>query len=183
MFPDELEKAFVACPVVYFSYGLCEPHGTQNVLGLDALKAHGIACEAARKHGGIVAPPDFWHIHEIVGYALWGNKAIGEVERKWLTAVPPSVHFKNVCYHIRTADVLGFHAAILLTGHYGPNWKDLNGDFGYFSKWLSKPCYHWVQNCELTFVLFLDPDIVRVHFENFVQKYTFLRIYPKFSKF
>jgi hypothetical protein len=23
------------------------------------------------------------------------------------------------------AEVLGFHAAILLTGHYGPNWEDL----------------------------------------------------------
>jgi len=125
MFPDELEQAFAACPVVYFSYGLCEPHGPQNALGLDALKAHGIACRAAQEHGGIVAPPDFWHIHEVAGEALWGNDAIGQVERKWLTAVPPSVHFKNVCYHIRTADVLGFHVAILLTGHYGPNWQDL----------------------------------------------------------
>jgi creatinine amidohydrolase len=35
------------------------------------------------------------------------------------------VHFKNVCYHLRAADALGFHAAILLTGHYGPNWQDL----------------------------------------------------------
>jgi len=33
---------------------------------------------------------------------------------------------KNVCYHIRAADALGFKAAILLTGHYGPNWQDLN---------------------------------------------------------
>ncbi len=32
----------------------------------------------------------------------------------------------NVCYHIRAADALGFKAAILLTGHYGPNWQDLN---------------------------------------------------------
>ena len=62
MFPDELEKAFAACPVVYFSYGLCEPHGPQNVLGLDALKAHSIACEAARKHGGIVIIAIGWII-------------------------------------------------------------------------------------------------------------------------
>ncbi len=33
---------------------------------------------------------------------------------------------KNICYHIRAADALGFHAAILFTGHYGPNWEDLN---------------------------------------------------------
>ncbi|MCB0092230.1 MAG: creatininase family protein, partial [Caldilineaceae bacterium] len=25
----------------------------------------------------------------------------------------------------RAVDALGFHAAILVTGHYGPNWEDL----------------------------------------------------------
>jgi len=125
MFPDELEKAFSECPVAYFAYGLCEPHGPQNALGLDALKAHGIACKTAEKHGGIVSPLDCWHIHEVGGSALWGSQSVGEVERKWLTSVPAAVHFKSVCYHIRAADVIGFHAAILLTGHYGPNWQDL----------------------------------------------------------
>jgi creatinine amidohydrolase len=125
MFPDELEERFAACPVVYYAYGLCEPHGPQNVLGLDALKVHAIACRAARAGGGIVAPPDYWHIHELGGYAAWGHRAVGEVARKWLTAVPPWVHFKNVCYHLRAADALGFHAAVLITGHYGPNWRDL----------------------------------------------------------
>ena len=126
MFPDELEQAFAACPVVYFTYGLCEPHGPQNAIGLDAIKAHRIACEAAKTHGGIVAPPDFWHIHELGGSAHWAAHAIGEVERPWLTSVPPWVHFKNVCYHIRQVDTIGFRAAILLTGHYGANWLDLN---------------------------------------------------------
>ena len=124
MFPDELEASFQACPVVYFSYGLCEPHGPQNAVGLDALKAHAICRQAAREHGGIVAPPDYWHIHEIGGYAVWAEQNIGEA-RPWLTAVPPWIHFKNVCYHLRSADALGFHAAILVTGHYGPNWQDL----------------------------------------------------------
>lgn len=124
MFPDELEAAFQACPIVYLSYGLCEPHGPQNTVGLDALKAHAICCRAAREHGGIVAPPDYWHIHEIGLYASWAAQNVGEV-RPWLTAVPPWIHFKNVCYHLRAVDALGFHAAILLTGHYGPNWEDL----------------------------------------------------------
>ncbi|MCS6858903.1 MAG: creatininase family protein [Abditibacteriales bacterium] len=125
MFPDQLERAFAACPLVYFPYGLCEPHGPQNAVGLDALKAHAIACAAAQAFGGIVAPPDYWHIHELGGYAIWAHQAVGQVARSWLTALPPWQHFKNVCYHIRTADVLGFHAAIFLTGHYGPNWQDL----------------------------------------------------------
>jgi creatinine amidohydrolase len=125
MFPDQLEAAFAARPIVYFAYGLCEPHGAQNAVGLDSLKAHAIACAAATEYGGIVAPPDYWHIHEIGGYGAWATRTVGEVERAWLTAVPPWVHFKNVCYHIRAADVIGFHAAILITGHYGPNWRDL----------------------------------------------------------
>jgi creatinine amidohydrolase len=111
--------------LVYFTYGLCEPHGPHNTLGLDALKAHSIACLAAREYGGIVAPPDYWHIHGFGGYAAWAAQWVGEVPRPWLTCVPPWVHFKNVCYHIRAAEVLGFRAAILLTGHYGPNWEDL----------------------------------------------------------
>ena len=125
MFPDELEQAFTACPVVYFSYGLCEPHGPQNAVGLDEIKAHEIACHAAQANGGIVAPPDYWHIHEIGGYAIWSDEAVGRPERAWLTSMPPWQHFKNICYHIRAVDALGFEAAILLTGHYGPNWEDL----------------------------------------------------------
>ncbi|MDH7569143.1 MAG: creatininase family protein [Armatimonadota bacterium] len=125
MFPDQLEQAFRDCPLLYLTYGLCEPHGPHAAVGLDALKAHGIACEAARTHGGIVAPPDFWHIHELGGYAIWAQRAVGQVERTWLTAMPPWQHLKNVCYHLRAADAIGFHAVILLTGHYGPNWQDL----------------------------------------------------------
>lgn len=124
MLPHQLEAAFDACPVVYFAYGLCEPHGPQSALGLDGLKAHGLAVRAARLHGGIVAPPEWWHVHELGGYGVWGEREIGEA-RPWLTAVPPWVHFKNVCYHVRAAEVLGFHAAVLLTGHYGPNHHDL----------------------------------------------------------
>ena len=97
-----------------------------NALGLDELKAHAIACRAAKAHGGIVAPPDFWHIQEIGGYAIWADVEVGRPPRTWLTAMPPWQHFKNICYHIRQADALGFKAAILLTGHYGPNWEDLN---------------------------------------------------------
>ncbi|MCL5270078.1 MAG: creatininase family protein [bacterium] len=125
MFQDELEAAYARCPVVYFTYGMCEPHGPQNALGLDEVKAHAIACRAAHAHGGIVAPPDFWHIHEIGGYAIWAEGAIGRPERHWMTSLPPWQHFKNICYHIRAAEALRFHAAILLTGHYGPNWQDL----------------------------------------------------------
>ncbi len=89
MFPDQLERRFAAIPVLYQTYGLCEPHGPQNAVGLDGLKAHAIACLTARRCGGIVAPPDYNHIHEIGDYALWAVDTIGEVDRDWLSAVPP----------------------------------------------------------------------------------------------
>ena len=108
MFRDELEQAFTECPVVYFSYGMCEPHGPQCALGLDSLKAHAIACRAAREHGGIVAPPDYWHIHELSGYANWAAKNIGEVERAWMTAMPPRQHFKTSVITFAPQMSLGF---------------------------------------------------------------------------
>jgi creatinine amidohydrolase len=124
MLPDELEQAFAACPLLYFTYGLCEPHGPQNALGLDELKAYGLACATARVHGGIVAPPDYWHVHGYGGYAIWAQRMVGEVPRPWLTCVPPWVFFRRVCYEVRTADALGFHGAVFLTGHYGRHCQD-----------------------------------------------------------
>jgi len=125
MFRDELDTALANCPLVWLPYGLCEPHGPHNAVGLDALKAHGLACLAAKNIGGIVAPPEYWHIHEIGRMAASsGLKKIGEVGPTWLTAVPPWIFFRNVLYHIRATDALGFHAAILISGHGGCFIKD-----------------------------------------------------------
>ncbi|MCC7491175.1 MAG: creatininase family protein [Fimbriimonadaceae bacterium] len=123
MFPDELEAACAACPGVYLPYGLCEPHGPQSALGLDALKAQGIAVRAAQLGGGIVAPPFFWHVHELGIYAVWASERIGEA-RPWLTGLPPALFFRNVLYHLRTMAALEFRAVILLTGHGGPHMAD-----------------------------------------------------------
>ena len=123
MFPDELEAAFAECPVVYLPYGLCEPHGPQNALGMDALRPHGAACLAARKYGGIVAPPEYWHCHGYGIYAAWAHPLIGQA-RPWRTCVPPWVFLKNLCYHVRAVDALGFHGAILFSGHAGPHTRD-----------------------------------------------------------
>lgn len=124
MFPNELDAALEACPVAYVPYGLCEPHGPQNALGMDALRAHGAACAAARLGGGIVAPVNYWNVHEVGIYAAWGHPIIGQ-QRTWLTALPPWMFFKNACYHVRTMDMLGFKAAVLYTGHAGPHGHDL----------------------------------------------------------
>ena len=118
MFPDELDAALARCPLVYLTYGLCEPHGLHNAVGLDALKAHALACRAAQAHGGLVAPPFFWHVHEIGYHAAWGARTIGD-RNPWLTSLPPWVFFQMFFYHLRAAGARGFHAAIVITGHYG----------------------------------------------------------------
>ena len=124
MFPDELDAGLQNCPVLYLPYGLCEPHGPQNALGMDAMRAHGVACRAARAYGGIVAPPHYWHIHEHGISGAWAHPRIGQA-RPWLTALPAWMFFKTVCYHLRTADALGFKAAILYSGHAGPHSHDM----------------------------------------------------------
>lgn len=126
MFRDELDAAFQACPLAYFPYGLCEPHGPGITLGMDALNAHGTCVRAARAYGGIVAPPWYWHIAEMGGDAIWCRDTIGEVERSWFTSFPPWMFLKSACYHVRTAEHMGFHAAVFLTGHGGPFLHDFH---------------------------------------------------------
>lgn len=123
MFPDELEAALASCPVVYLTFGLCEPHGLHNAVGLDSLKAHALACRAAEAHGGIVAPPFFWHVHELGYHAPWGARTIGD-RNPWLTNVPPWVLYQMFLYQLRTVAARGFQAAIVITGHYGGNEQD-----------------------------------------------------------
>jgi creatinine amidohydrolase len=124
MFPDELEDAFEEFPIVYLPYGLCEPHGPQNALGMDALRAHSAACLAAHEYGGIVAPPCYWHVHEQGIEGAWAYARIGEV-RPWLTSIPVWMYLKNTCYHIRATDALGFHGAVIFSGHAGPFTEDV----------------------------------------------------------
>ncbi len=123
MFPDELDAALERCPVVYLTYGLCEPHGPYNAVGLDALKVHRLACRAAQEHGGVVAPPFFWHVHEIGIEARWAHDTIGD-RNPWLTDVAPWVLYRMFLYHLRAAAARGFRAAIVLSGH-APYGEDL----------------------------------------------------------
>lgn len=124
MFVDELDAALEACPVLYMPYGLCEPHGPQSALGNDGLRAWAFTRRAAERFGGIVAPPFFWNVHGYGIYSVWGQAVIGS-RRNWLTPLPPWMFFKNICYHVRAADALGFHAIVLFSGHSGPHAHDL----------------------------------------------------------
>lgn len=58
--PMDLVRRREQMPVAYFGIGILEWHGLHNPLGLDGVKANGIACHLARELGGIVMPTQFW---------------------------------------------------------------------------------------------------------------------------
>jgi creatinine amidohydrolase len=117
MFRDELEVAIAARPVCYLAYGLAEPHGVQNAIGLDGLKAQALVEAAARAHGGVVAPMTWWHVHETPRGVDWLAGQNAPMPR--LTNVPADLFLRQLVYQLRAVDIAGFKAAILVTGHYG----------------------------------------------------------------
>lgn len=58
--PKQLLGRRKEMPVAYIGLGILEWHGLHNPLGLDGLKADGVAVYLAEKLGGVVMPPQFW---------------------------------------------------------------------------------------------------------------------------
>ncbi|MDP6381110.1 MAG: creatininase family protein [Phycisphaerae bacterium] len=122
MFPDELLEAIEACPVCYMAYGLAEPHGTYNAIGLDWLKAYALCQRAAHEHGGVVAPPFCWHIQEQPWFD-WTT--LQGVKQSLCSTIPADLFLRMVFHQLRVFDARGFKAAILITGHYGGFERDM----------------------------------------------------------
>ncbi|MDA0836676.1 MAG: creatininase family protein [Planctomycetota bacterium] len=121
MFPEEFVESRDASPICYMGYGLAEPHGAYNALGLDFIKAQGILERAATESGGIVAPPMAWHITDLPAFHTgrdgWFN-GVG-IRQSLASSIPADLFYRMVLFQIRAFDARGFHAAILVTGHYG----------------------------------------------------------------
>ncbi|MCL1951982.1 MAG: creatininase family protein [Oscillospiraceae bacterium] len=58
--PRQMVERREAMPAAYMGLGILEWHGLHNPLGLDGVKANGVACHLARTLGGVVMPPQFW---------------------------------------------------------------------------------------------------------------------------
>ena len=136
MLPDELMDAIAACPVVYMAYGLAEPHGAYNALGLDWLKAHAICQRAAAAHGGVVAPPMCWHVTDRPDYPWCESRGVAQ---PLTSAFPPDLWLQAVLYQLRAFDARGFRAAILLTGHYGGVERDMRLGAEYYVRRTGTP--------------------------------------------
>ena len=122
MLPDELLAAIGECPVCYMAYGLAEPHGAYNALGLDWLKAYALCERAARAYGGVVAPPFCWHIQEMPHFDWCAAQGVGQ---PLASSLPGDLFLHTVFHQLRVFDARAFQAAILITGHYGGVERDM----------------------------------------------------------
>lgn len=123
MLPDELLHAIATRRVCYMAYGLAEPHGPYNALGLDLFKAQGVCELAARAHSAVVAPPLSWHIHERAEFPWLESN--GVKDGGLCSSIPTDLFLRMVLYTLRAIDARGFQAAILITGHCGGPEQDI----------------------------------------------------------
>lgn len=133
MLPHEVVRARKSMAVAYLPVGGVEWHGVQNALGLDTIKAHGIAIECAKKIGGIVFPPLFygepregrWIIetHPKFSDAIFekmelpkSNFIKGYMKESDFEA---NINYIRLIYHILCEiKSLGFKLIVVLPGHY-----------------------------------------------------------------
>ena len=140
MLPDDLLAAIGECPVCYCPYGLAEPHGVYNAIGLDWLKAQALCERTAREHGGVVMPPFCWHVQETPQFHVNGwNKQAGIGPNPLASSIPKDLWLRLALYQIRAVDARGFHAAVLVTGHYGGIERDLRLLCEYYTRRSGSP--------------------------------------------
>ncbi|AZG47542.1 creatininase family protein [Gordonia insulae] len=123
LMPREFVARQAEQPLVYLPMGLCEPHGHPAAFGLDTFKAVWLCEQAARRHGGVVAPTQGYHIHETGYHRPWLAEVIGG-PNPYLAAVPPDVLLRMLLFQMRAFANAGFRGIVIVTGHHG-NQADL----------------------------------------------------------
>lgn len=114
MRPGEIEKEMKRAPIAYIPWGSLEWHGLHNAIGLDALKAHAIALDAAGITGGVVLPPIFAGYGTMKPYK--GFKHTIEVSAETIKAL-----LKELLEQLKDE---GFKVLVLIMGHYGKQHVD-----------------------------------------------------------
>ena len=90
--PQALVERRDAMPVAYMGLGVFECHGLHNPLGLDGIKANGIACHLAKKLGGIVMPTIRTWDEAKGGGFIRGSPAM-PLLLGWTTSFPREIRF------------------------------------------------------------------------------------------
>ena len=175
MFPDEMECAIDEHPLLYLPYGMCEPHGFHNALGLDGIKCYEICVRAAQEGGGVVAPLTMWHIGEQGIGVPWLESQ--NAPQPYITAVGHELFIQGLIWHLRAAVARGFEAVIAMTGHYGGTECDMRSAVKVFNERVPLPiwaladweCIDYKQYkgdhagpCETSQLWALRPDLVDV---------------------
>jgi len=175
MFPDEMERAIEEHPLLYLPYGMCEPHGHHNALGLDGIKCYELCVRAAREGGGVVAPLTMWHIGEQGIGVPWLTRQ--NAPQPFITTMGHELFVQGFIWHLRAAVARGFEAAIAMTGHYGGTECDMRSAAAVFAEHVPLPmwaladweCIHYKHYkgdhagpCETSQLWSLRPDLVDV---------------------
>ena len=101
----ELVAAREETPLAYFPIGSLEYHGFHLPFGFDAMHAHSLCLEAARRTGGVVLPPTYWGTEGHVGWE--GSLLLSNATISGLVA--------DVFAQL---DAQGFKLIVACTGHY-----------------------------------------------------------------
>lgn len=132
MLPSEIREARTACPIVYVPLGTLEWHGEHDAVGLDALKAHGLAVRCAEAGGGLAFPP-LWYGENRESNLMEANaQDREEIARRYgldpqnfragytgVSAHEQDLRYVDLLLHIcRQAKSLGFRVIVLIAGHY-----------------------------------------------------------------
>lgn len=117
------------CPVAYVPLGNVEWHGIHNPLGLDTLKAEGIAVACARKGGGLVFPPLYYGECRLEALRDNNPPVIDAMElpaenfepdKMTFSATEQILNYQKLLLHILDeVQSLGFEVGVLVPGH-GP---------------------------------------------------------------
>ena len=105
LFPAELDARLAQTPALLIPLGTIEWHGHHLPLGLDVLKAQALAAEAARRCGGVLAPP------------LW--LAAGGVSFPHTLRLPGALIEPLLAEALAQFAGDGFRVLCVVNGHYG----------------------------------------------------------------
>lgn len=146
--PEEFLRRLAERPVAYLPMGMVEPHGHAAAFGLDMIKAEYLCDEAAARFGGIVAPPQTYHIHETGFHGTWLQEVVGDVNPR-LGGLPPDVVMRSLLFQLRVFVNAGFRSVMVVSGQNGAQ-GDLRLVADEFMKLVAVPV-----------VIRSDPELVR----------------------
>jgi creatinine amidohydrolase len=104
--PDDLEATLAEAPIAYVPLGTFEHHGWHLPIGFDGIKAHALCWRAAQETGGVVLP------------TLYYGTGGGHVGYKWTVILSEALVRPLLEATVDHLACFGFHAIVLLTGHY-----------------------------------------------------------------